>query len=238
MGSFRDVSNRLDNFKNYQRWLSNAPLGQIPTELGRSAGGPKAFWGVPQVFGGSEYWQRPPTVQEEIVMVWLFINHGAKGIIGWLFPTTPELTSMLSEMAKVVTDEKVTALLLGDNPRRLEVGVEEGVDIDVAAWIVGRTMLVSVVYLGLEDTKSPVVVKLPYSTKSGTVRHLWPSPHGSELDAPEYAFGETSLRDQSSGQWWEASQSRRPWQINGSEARRLGLPAMFVSVFTVSIEIE
>ena len=69
IGAFRDVSTRVDTLRKYQHWLS-----------GTAAGGPKTFWGVPQAFGGSEYWARPPTAAEEAVMAMLFVNHGAKGL--------------------------------------------------------------------------------------------------------------------------------------------------------------
>lgn len=228
-GNFRDVSIRLGNFKKYQRWLSNAPLGQKQRDPGHSAGGPKASWGVPQVFGGSEYWDRPPTASEEIVMIWLFINHGAKGIVGWLFPTTSELTSAMSNMADIVTNEGVTALLLGDNPRPLEVVVEADVDIDAAAWIVGNQMLVSIVYLGLTDTDASVIVKLPKTVQAESTKQLWPP-----IDR-DYVFDETVLQVQGESPVWHNQRARPLWNVNGSEAKRLGMSTMAVSILTIDL---
>jgi hypothetical protein len=235
-GNFRDVSDRLDKLKTYQHWLSNAPLGAPSNDPGRSPGGPKSFWGVPQVFGGSEYWQRPPTAEEEMVMVWLFINHGAKGILGWNFPTTPELTSVMSAMAKLVTGDEVTGLLLGDNPQELEVEVDGGVDVDSAAWIVGGKMLVSVVYLGLGDTDSLLVVKLPKNVKAGTVRQIWPTADAPVLRAQDTAIGETEIRIQDETLSWPTNGLPSSWHVKGNEARRAGLPAMLVSIMIVDIE--
>jgi hypothetical protein len=237
-GNFRDVSDRLDNYKRYQRWLSNAPLGTPSMDPGRGAGGPKAFWLVPQVFGGSEYWERPPTVEEEVVMVWLGINHGAKGVVGWLFPTTPELEGVMSALAKLVSSEEVTELLLGDNPRALDMAVESenDVDVDVGAWIVGHTMLLSIVYLGLEDTDAAITVNLPYAVKSDTARQLWPQPDHPTLGHIAEPWGETMFKVQDGREAWEDNRHRPSWRLNGSEARRMGLPAMSVSVLIVDLK--
>jgi hypothetical protein len=235
-GSFRDISTRLDNFKKFQHWLSNAPLGKPSSDPGRSPGGPKSFWGVPQVFGGSEYWRRPPTAEEEVVMVWLFINHGAKGIVGWLFPTTAELTSVMSAVAKIVTSDEVTGLLLGDNPRSLDVEANEAVDVDAAAWIVGSKMMISIVYLGLEDTEFPVVVKLPSNVKSETARQLWPIVDGPLLHSQDGAIGEAGLKVQDQSWPWPEERPHPSWLINGSEAKRVGLPALSVSIIVIDTE--
>jgi hypothetical protein len=234
-GDFRDVSARLDNLKNFQRWLSNAPLGKQAGHPGRSPGGPKSFWGVPQVFGGSEYWQRPPMAEEEMVMVWLFINHGAKGILGWTFPTTAELTSVTSAMAKLVTSDEVSGLLLGDNPRKLNVQADDGIDIDAAAWIVGDRMLVSIVHLGLKDTSSRIVVKLPANVKVGTVRQKWPSTKVPKLRSQDSAIGETEFRVQDERWPWLDDEVPPIWHVEGYGLVGIGLPALTVSIMVMDI---
>jgi len=229
-GNFRDVSDRLEKFKSYQHWLSNAPLGKAGSP-------PKSFWGVPQVFGGSEYWVRPPTAKEEMVMVWLMINHGAKGIVGWNFPTTPELTSATSAMAKLVTSDEMTGILLGDNPRILPVEKDSSVDIDAAAWIVGDKMLLSVVYLGLTDTNSSISIKLPKSAKRGSVKQVWPI-----VDIPVRSVHESEMRlqdeDWSWGSWgsWPDDKMPSAWHVRGHEVRRRGLQSMAVSLMVMEIE--
>lgn len=75
-GDFEDVSNRLDLYKEYQEYLN---LPQKPQ------------WGVPQAFGNETFWARYPTPEEEVVMNMLFVNHGAKGIAMWAYPTEPGL---------------------------------------------------------------------------------------------------------------------------------------------------
>jgi len=158
-GGFRDVSDRMDTFTRYESLLAdtNRP--------------PKPLWGVPQAFGGSEYWLRPPTGQEEAVMATLFINHNAKGLVAWNFPTTPELTQTTSKFAKVLRSKEATSLLLGAKPESLSV--KGGDNIDAAAWRVDKKMLVSVVHMGTEPLSNVVTVKLPKEAKN--LKLLWPT---------------------------------------------------------------
>jgi hypothetical protein len=153
-GNFRDVSTRMDTLQQYQTWLN---------------AGPKSFWGVPQAFGGSEYWARPPTAMEEVVMAMLFINHNSKGIVAWNFPTTQELTQVTSSLAKTLSAQLPTSLLLGAKTTALEVSGSS--DVDAAGWKVGNQMLISIVYVGMGNTSSEIVVKMP---KGRGMTQLWP----------------------------------------------------------------
>ncbi|KAE9961843.1 hypothetical protein BLS_001260 [Venturia inaequalis] len=162
-GNFRDVSTRMDRLKQYQAW---------------TGGGPKTLWGVPQAFGGSEYWARPPTRMEEVVMAMLFVNHGAKGVVAWNFPTTEELKIVTAGLAKVLSAADVTGFLLGARPvgllgEGMAGGGKVSEDLDVATWKVGGKMLASIVYVGLEGYVGGVGVKLPAKVKSG-IRQVWP----------------------------------------------------------------
>lgn len=156
-GNFRDVSTRMDRLKQYQEWT----------------GGPKTFWGVPQAFGGSEYWARPPTQKEEVVMAMLFVNHGAKGIVAWNFPTTAELAQVTASLAKTLSATDVTGLLLGAKPVSLVVEGLVGGDLDVTSWKVGGKILVSIVYVGLGEYVGSASIKIPAKVKSG-IRQIWP----------------------------------------------------------------
>lgn len=156
-GNFGDVSTRMDRMKQYQDWI----------------GGPKTFWGVPQAFGGSEYWARPPTQKEEVVMAMLFVNHGAKGIVAWNFPTTKELAEVTAGLAKVLSADDVTKLLLGAKPVVLGVEGQGRGDLDVVAWKVGGKMLISIVYVGLGDYVGSVAVKVPFKIEA-KMRQIWP----------------------------------------------------------------
>lgn len=154
-GNLRDVSTRMDTLAQYQLWLN---------------AGPKSFWGVPQAFGSSEYWSRPPTAKEEAVMAMLFINHNAKGIVAWNFPTTTELTAVTSALAKVLSTQEITGLLLGAKTQGLDFTGSS--DLDVTGWTVGKKMLVSVVNIGTSVTPAEVDVKLPAKAKE--LRQVWP----------------------------------------------------------------
>lgn len=147
----------MDRLKQYQEWT----------------GGPKTFWGVPQAFGGSEYWARPPTQKEEVVMAMLFVNHGAKGIVAWNFPTTAELAQVTASLAKTLSATDVTGLLLGAKPVSLVVEGLVGGDLDVTSWKVGGKILVSIVYVGLGEYVGSASIKIPAKVKSG-IRQIWP----------------------------------------------------------------
>ncbi|KAL8691390.1 MAG: hypothetical protein Q9218_003384, partial [Villophora microphyllina] len=64
----------------------------------------KTFWAVPQAFPPQDFWQRAPTPKEIIAMTLLAINHGARGILGWQFPTTPEIQEITRLFALTVME--------------------------------------------------------------------------------------------------------------------------------------
>ncbi|OJD28778.1 glycoside hydrolase subgroup catalytic core [Diplodia corticola] len=145
-GDFEDVSDRLDVFRQYQSWLGQEP---------------KAFWGVPQAFGNETFWSRYPTADEEAVMAALSVNHGAKGIVGWAWPTQPHLADVTSGLARVLAAGDVAECLLGAKTTAL--GVEGRDRVDAAAWVLpgADKMLVSIVSLEYVETSENVTVKLP-----------------------------------------------------------------------------
>ena len=158
-GSLLDISERMDLMHQYE------------TIVGGSANGrnPKSFWGVPQVFGASEFWTRAPTTQEEAVMVMLFINHNGKGIVGWTFPTTNDLQNITGQLAKTLTSKQVTSFLLGAQTQALTVDGNN--QLDAAGWIVGDKMLVSIVNSGYDDVQAKTTVHLP--GKATSVQQIW-----------------------------------------------------------------
>jgi hypothetical protein len=76
----------------------------------------KSVWAVPQGFGNDtsvhsihtyfifsisgRYWKSYPTGQEFIVQSAIALNHGAKGVVSWNDPTTPDIQSGASQLAK------------------------------------------------------------------------------------------------------------------------------------------
>jgi hypothetical protein len=149
-GDFEDVANRLDLYTQYQEILN---LPQKPQ------------WGVPQAFGNDTFWARYPTPEEEVVMNMLFVNHGAKGIAMWDYPTEPDLANVTSALSKVLTARTVSSFLLGSFHSQLEAaGLRR---VDVASWMVGSKMLVSVVNKNYVDNPTAnVSIALPDTAAS------------------------------------------------------------------------
>lgn len=155
-GNFEDISHRLDRYAEYQTWLGD---------------GFKAFWGVPQAFGNESYWRRAPTVNEEVVMNILSLNHNAKGIVMWTYPTNQWLMDVASDLSKVLVTPEVTWFLLEAPTVPLKVDAER---IDAAGWRIGNRMLISIVYMKYQDLQSQVTVTLPPGACSIN-RVLWGS---------------------------------------------------------------
>ncbi|MDH7569298.1 MAG: hypothetical protein QHJ73_06900, partial [Armatimonadota bacterium] len=55
-------------------------VAQATDQLQAAVEGAMPIWIVPQAFGGGEWWQREPSAQEERVMTYLALIHGATGI--------------------------------------------------------------------------------------------------------------------------------------------------------------
>ncbi|KAL8965745.1 MAG: hypothetical protein Q9183_003706, partial [Haloplaca sp. 2 TL-2023] len=143
---------------------------------------PKTFWSVPQSFPRQDFWTRTPTGDEVIAMALLAINHGAKGIIGWDFPTDEAIIATTSRFAKDVvqqTDDAVPLQRLVSPRGGLAHGVSAGsfewfgkyilagadervwgeaqeVEFslfDLKGWRIGKRVLVSIVCLAEEGVQ-------------------------------------------------------------------------------------
>jgi hypothetical protein len=177
----QDVSSGLDDLAAYERWENLWPKTKIHN---------------PQSFHGEDYWFRDPSPDEEHVMALLAFNHGAQSIISWVYPTSDLLGAAHGKLSKVVTASPVVDFLVGgDRPRRVEVSVC-GIDVvDVAYWVVGKQMLVSIVNGGYVDINHTVTVAVPSATK--IVGTPWGSLDwkvvGSELSVSRLPALSTSL---------------------------------------------
>lgn len=143
-GNMEDISERLDLFAEYQSWIGD---------------GPKTFWGVPMAFGNESFWHRYPTPAEEVTMTMLSLNHNAKGIVMWDYPTTTALSQETSKLSRVLASEEIARFLLGALTVPLQV--EGHSKMDAAGWKVGNRMLVSILSLQTPSWNSAVTVKLP-----------------------------------------------------------------------------
>jgi hypothetical protein len=177
-GNVQDVSNRLDDLTTYETWLGLWHKTKIHN---------------PQSFHGEGYWARDPSVEEEWVMTTLALNHGAQSIISWVYPDADILSVAHGTIAKVVTNSPVVDFIIGQRPTTVKVSCYAVVD--VAYWIVGKQMLVSVANGGYVDIDEPVSFKVPAaagisSTPWGNVSWTYDN---ARLSAPSLSALATSI---------------------------------------------
>ncbi|KAJ5408879.1 hypothetical protein N7509_002762 [Penicillium cosmopolitanum] len=125
-GVVEDISTRLSRFEKYQTWLGSAP---------------KPLWGVPQAFGNQAFYNRTPTAVEEVTMMMLSLNHNAKGIVMWIWPTTAQISNVTRQLGTILVNNSVTAFLLG--ARNVKLTAVGQTEMDVAGWRLGRQMLLA-----------------------------------------------------------------------------------------------
>ena len=146
VGELEDISDRLDDIQNYQANLE----GQ----------GSKPTWAVLQAFGKQDYWKSIPTPAEVENMMMLSINHNAKGITYWIYPSTDEVNVDSGELGKVFQTEPGRDFLFGANAiKKLSVVGEPLVD--ASAWIMGDKMMVGVASEEYIDFSSTISITLP-----------------------------------------------------------------------------
>jgi len=148
IGSLTDVSNRLDDFFEYQSWL-----GQWE----------KPLWSVLQAFSGEGYWSRDPTPEETWVMMLLSFNHHAKGIMSWTFPASSVLEAAHGAMAKVATKPLVSNFLLSGEPTAVEILGHPA--LDVAYWKEGDKLLLSFANTESQASNGTVDLPLPFAVR-------------------------------------------------------------------------
>ncbi|KAF2119613.1 hypothetical protein BDV96DRAFT_349968 [Lophiotrema nucula] len=145
---FLDIPTRVEQFYTYQEWLFS--------------GSKQPVWGVPQAFyDQGSFWERYPTPEEEIVQALLRINHGAKGIVAWIYPTTDVLEEVTGAFARqVIANPTITEYWLGNTTRvNLKASGVDPAFVDAAAWIKGDEALVSIVSVRDEELKGPIQLR-------------------------------------------------------------------------------
>lgn len=145
-GTLTDVSQRLDDFSKYQANLA----GQ----------GAKPNWAVLQAFGAGDYWQSFPSAAEVENMMVLAINHNAKGITYWEYPSTATVNVGSGTLGNVLKTEPALGFLFGANAIK-KLPVEGEPLVDASAWIVGSKMLVGVASEEYVDFDSLITITLP-----------------------------------------------------------------------------
>lgn len=156
---FSDIPHRLDEFRRRDSLIGWA----------------KIQWFAPQAFGNETFWTRYPTAPELEVMTILAVNHGAKGLTMWDYPTTSELFNVTNNMASFFTGKLAPAFLVGTK-RNQDLTVRGAEEIDAAAWVdlENGQALVSVVSLNYDNVDGPVTVTLPDGLTALSVgERLW-----------------------------------------------------------------
>ncbi|KAL8727126.1 MAG: hypothetical protein Q9166_006259 [cf. Caloplaca sp. 2 TL-2023] len=161
-----NIPSRLDLWTQFQTQLA-AMGGSGAGGSGMSGSGvsrSKPLWSVPQAFTQQDFWLRTPTSAEVVAMVLLSVNHGAKGIVMWQFPTAGEIVGVASEFSRRVVNagEGFVKFVLGAEREMVRVsGDGAGVGfVDAAMWRAGGQVMVSVVNAGEERVEGDVRLDL------------------------------------------------------------------------------
>ncbi len=151
VGELTDVSTRLDDIQDYQANLQ----GQ----------GSKPTWAVIQVFGEQDYWKSIPSPAEVENMMMLAVNHNAKGLTYWIYPSTDGVNVGSGEFGKVFETEPAINFLFGTNAiKGLKVSGEALVD--ASGWIVGDQMMVGIASGEYVDSSATITITLPAGAAS------------------------------------------------------------------------
>ncbi|OAQ64634.1 glycoside hydrolase subgroup catalytic core protein [Pochonia chlamydosporia 170] len=145
-GNVQDVSNRLDNLIQYERWLGLWPKTKAHN---------------PQTFHGENYWFRDPTNEEEVAMNALGFNHDAKVIASWVWPFSEALGVIMGKFGSTVANQPVRDFIVTGKAQRVKVKSHEVVD--AAYWVGESQVLVSVVNGGYEAIQGEISIPLPKS---------------------------------------------------------------------------
>lgn len=187
---FSDIPHRLDEFRRRDGLIGWA----------------KTQWFAPQAFGNESFWTRYPTASELEVMTLLGVNHGAKGITMWNYPTTSELFNLTGDLSTLFTSGTAAKFLIGA-PRTQDLTVAGDENLDAAAWVdqTGGKAMISVVNLNYESIPGPITVDLPTQVTAAAIE--------------EILWGAST---------WEIGS-------NGTVSAAAGLGGLEVAVFVVSI---
>lgn len=118
---------------------------------------------------------RYPTAPELEVMTLLSVNHGAKGITMWNYPTTSDLFNLTGDLSTLFASGTAANFLIG-SPRTQDLPVSGDNNLDAAVWVdqASAKAMLSVVNLDYENTSGPVTVNLPTGVTAETVEGgLW-----------------------------------------------------------------
>lgn len=145
-GSVVDVARRLEDLAQYEQWLNLWPK-------------PKMH--MLQSFSGGEHRQLGgPNADEVVAMSALALNHGAKGVMPWIWPVDDKLAAVHGRFANAVNKGVVRDIIAKTKAKRFKVRHYPA--LDVAYWLLNRTMVMSVVNTGNVSFIGPIMIDLPH----------------------------------------------------------------------------
>jgi hypothetical protein len=121
--------------------------GETARQLKNEFTGKKPVWIVPQAFGGGEWWEREPTLQEMRSMTWQAIINGATGIQYFVrqglnyFPKSAAAWGECGRMAVEVAE--LTPWLLSNDPAPVVVSDNSNLQVSSRSYK-GRTVVLAV----------------------------------------------------------------------------------------------
>lgn len=148
-------------------------VASMADELSAAYDGRKPLWIVPQAFGGNEWWRREPTAQEQRVMTYLALNHGARGIQYFIrsprisFPKSPIMWAECGTLA--LETAELTPPLTSAEPRPQVTCSPDTVD--VAAF--RERGMVTVIAVNTLNRPQALTVRLPGIDWSGETEVLF-----------------------------------------------------------------
>jgi hypothetical protein len=126
---------------------SVSQVGDVAKQLRTEFEGKKPVWLVPQAFGGGEWWEREPTIQEMRSMTYQAIVNGARGIQYFVrhgMNSFPKSTSAWNECGRMALEiAEITPWLLSDE-KSLPVSVQPGNVLVSSALHEGQLLIIAV----------------------------------------------------------------------------------------------
>ncbi|KAH6611393.1 glycoside hydrolase subgroup catalytic core [Trichoderma cornu-damae] len=178
-GAVTDVSSRLRDMAQYEQWLNLWPKPKIHN-LQSFSGGEN------RLLGG-------PNADEIVAMSALALNHGAKGIIPWIWPVDDKLAAVHGKFANAVNKGRARDLIAKTTAKRHSVRGYP--DLDISYWLLNRTMVMSMVNTGNVSHIGPIRIDFPKIQPTHVMDIIWGNaaydlreieePYGMKL----HAFG-------------------------------------------------
>ncbi|KAL8670752.1 MAG: hypothetical protein Q9168_004731 [Polycauliona sp. 1 TL-2023] len=135
----------------------------------------KPIWAVPQAFTQQDFWTRDPSPQEIVAMILLSLNHGAKGVMMWLFPTAGDIVGVASKFSKIVLARGGLGAF-ASVAHVVAVRVFGADNVDAAMWRVENRMMVTAVNAGDEGVEGKIRLDFEESIKiTGLGEVMWGS---------------------------------------------------------------